>query len=196
MEFSCDIQASIESYKRQWETIPGLVKIQEDLDRYDMVIKQTKPEVLIECGTHKGVSASWFAERIPSVISIDIDDIVDEELREHNQITWIIGSSTNADIVNTVTDLIQNRTTMVILDSDHSTYHVLNELEIYTEMTSPGQYLIVEDGICRYVSTPVTGNGPLEAIETFFPKHGWERDTNIEGMFPATHHLGGWWLKN
>ena len=34
---------------------------------------------------------------------------------------------------------------MVVLDSDHSRKHVLRELQLYSQVVTPGQYIAVED---------------------------------------------------
>ena len=57
---------------------------------------------------------------------------------------------------------------MVILDSNHRKKYVLNEMELYGPMVSPGCYMIVED--THLNGHPIESNygpGPLEAIKDF-----------------------------
>lgn len=187
------IDASVAAYRRQWDTIPGLVKVAEDLHRYEQIIETTRPEVIIECGTWSGASAAWFADHDVDVITIDT---VDNRTVNHDRVTYLHGSSTDPDIVRKATELAAGRRTMVILDSDHSAVHVAAELEAYGPLVSPGCYLIVEDTICRFVpGTPVTAAGPLDAVEAFLPRPGWEHDQELLDLHPVSHHPGGWLRK-
>lgn len=187
-----DLAASVDSYPRQWATVPGMVKVQEDLDRYAHVITATQPEVLVECGTWSGRSAAWFAGHGLDVVSIDLNPPRDE-WKGHPRVTWVEGSSTSPAVVALVASIVEGRRATVVLDSDHAPMHVAAEMADYGPLVAPGCYMVVEDGICRFVpGTPVTDAGPLDAIEAFLPCAGWERDVEVEGLYPVTHHPAGW----
>jgi cephalosporin hydroxylase len=87
------------------------------------------------------------------VIGIDI------EIRKHNReeiekhpmatrITLLEGSSVADDIVAEVTRLVGNSTrALVILDSNHTHEHVLEELQLYSPLVHKGGYLVILDTI-------------------------------------------------
>ena len=187
-----DLAASVESYPRQWDTVPGLVKVAEDLRRYETVLAVTGPEVVVECGTWTGRSAAWFADLGVDVVTVDVNPPSPDHAR--GRVTWLPGNSASAAVAAEVRARVAGRRAMVVLDSDHSPRHVLAEMALYGGLVADGCYMVVEDGICRFVpDTPATEAGPLDAIETFLAANrGWVRDLDVEGMFPVTHHPCGW----
>ena len=57
---------------------------------------------------------------------------------------------------------------MVSLDSSHAKNHVLKELYAYSELVSPGNYLVIEDTNLGHLVQPQLGaKGPMEAMEEF-----------------------------
>ena len=136
------------------------------------IIFEIKPDVIIECGTAKGGSALFLASMCDlvkngKVITIDIKNI--KGLPQHRRIKYLIGSSTSKEIIEKIKSLIRkNDKVMVVLDSNHTKPHVLNELRLYNKLVTKGNYLIVED--TQLNGHPVMtqfGPGPMEAVESF-----------------------------
>jgi cephalosporin hydroxylase len=101
-----------------------------------------------------------------SVITVDVE--ARSTRPTHPRITYITGSSIDASTVQRVNDLAAGARVMVILDSDHSKSHVLQEIELYAPFVQLGDYLIVEDtNINGHPTFPEYGAGPMEAVETF-----------------------------
>lgn len=186
-----DVDASLAATSRQ--NAGGAVKVAEDLERYEAVIATTKPEVIVECGTWLGGSAVWFAERVPSVITVDVEP--QPRPTSPPTITWMVGDSTHPDMVAMIAGLLGDRRTMVVLDSAHDAAHVRREIELYGPLVTPGCYLVVEDGIARWMHEAYSGS-PLDAIEhALVGSDDWERDTAIEAMHPVSMHPAGWWIR-
>ena len=147
-----------------------------DLWTYEEILNETRPDVLIEMGTFKGGSALYFASLFDlmkhgRVITIDIEDQPGKP--QHDRITYLLGSSTAPEIVAKVKSLIQpGERVMVSLDSDHRAAHVSKELSIYSEMVTPGSYLVVEDTHFNgHPILPHFGPGPHEAVDAFLAGH-------------------------
>jgi cephalosporin hydroxylase len=100
---------------------------------------------------------------------ITIDTAPAEPLPEHPRITWLKGSSTDPSVVADVRQRLRGtERVMVILDADHSRAHVLDELAVYGDIVSVGDYLIVEDtNVNGHPVLPEHGPGPAEAVREF-----------------------------
>jgi cephalosporin hydroxylase len=62
------------------------------------------------------------------------------------------GSSTAHNIISNVKSKIKkDETVLVILDSNHSKQHVLDELNAYSSIVSAGSYIVATDGIMELV---------------------------------------------
>jgi cephalosporin hydroxylase len=143
-----------------------------DLWIYQEIIYKLKPDVIIETGTAQGGSALFLASMCDlvsngKVLTIDIKDEADRP--RHSRIQYLIGSSTSEEIVERVSALIGDTDkVLVILDSDHSKEHVLNELRVYSKFITRGSYLIVEDtNLNGRPVVPGFGPGPKEAVDEF-----------------------------
>lgn len=158
-----------------WLGIPTQ-KYPSDLWIYQEIIFETKPDIIIECGTLYGGSALFMASICDllnrgRVITIDIENYHNRPV--HQRITYLIGSSTSDKIVGEIRRLIRgDEKIMVVLDSDHHKEHVLNELRIYSQFVTVGNYLIVEDtNINGHPVLPSFGPGPQEAVEEFLKEN-------------------------
>ncbi len=154
-----------------WSGVP-IGKCPSDLWVYQEIIFETKPDVIIECGTGSGGSALFLAQHCDLVHSgrvITIDIIEQPNRPTHERITYITGSSTADDTLRRIRELIgSSDKVLVILDSDHSKNHVLQELNHYKGLVTVGSYIIVEDTIIG--GHPVKRHrrpGPMEAIMEF-----------------------------
>lgn len=163
-----------------------LIQLPEDMLRIQEVIYRLQPDCIIETGVAHGGSLVFYASICHAlgkgrVIGVDI------EIRPRNRveiekhplaayITLIEGDSTAPATLNQVKSLV-NATdkVMVVLDSDHSRQHVLNELNAYRDLVTPGAYLVATDGIVRDLADVprgeeyLRGGSPTEAVAEFLP---------------------------
>src|SRR5690606_19131155 len=142
-------------YGFSWMGRP-IIQLPEDMIRIQEVVYRLKPDVIVETGVAHGGSLIFYASLCKAmergrVIGIDI------EIRPHNRkaieahelagfITLVEGSSTDPAIVQEVKSLVApGETAIVILDSNHSKQHVLDELEAYADLVSVGSYIVACD---------------------------------------------------
>ncbi len=137
---------------------------------YQEIIHEVKPDVIIETGTMDGGSALFMASSRP----------------QHDRITYLLGSSTSEEIVHRVRGLINGQEkVLVVLDSDHRMEHVLQELQIYSQMVTLGSYMIVEDtNMNGHPVAPEFGPGPMEAVQEFLKdSDAFEIDKRLEKFY-------------
>lgn len=145
-----------------------------DLWIYQELLAELKPDLIIETGTAAGGSALYLASICDllgngKIVTIDIKDR--SERPRHKRIRYVLGSSTDADIIDLVkqeVDAADVSTVLVILDSNHTASHVSRELELYTPFVTPGSYVIVEDtNVNGHPVMRSYGPGPMEGMRAF-----------------------------
>ena len=166
-------------YNFSWLGIP-VIQYPQDLVAYQELIWSVRPEWIVETGVARGGSVVFAASMLAllggagRVVGVDID------VRPHNRrrieehpmaerITLIEGSSTDAAVVRQVAELVSDKRTLVVLDSNHTHEHVLEELRAYAPMVEEGSYLVV----CDTSIASLPGNG--------YPDRPWSAEDN-----PAT----------
>lgn len=163
-------------FANQWMGIPT---IQNPFDVWvtQEILYEVKPDFVVECGTFKGGSAVMWAMMLqeinPSarVITIDIADMRTPRAKSgiaQRKVDFLLGSSTSPRVVAEVTRRVKGKKVVVILDSDHTAEHVLNELRAYAPLVNMGSYIVVQDGVINGHPLPsTTGPGPWEAVHQF-----------------------------
>jgi cephalosporin hydroxylase len=169
-------------YNFDWLGRP-IIQFPQDIVGLQEIIWEVKPDLIIETGVAHGgslvLSASILAlldiedgrifdssRKNRRVLGIDID------IRDHNRIeieshflsSWITlleGSSTDTNLVDEVSSLAKGyKNVMVLLDSNHTYAHVLEELNAYSKLVSLNSYLIVYDTFVHFVPKDTFQNRP------------------------------------
>lgn len=173
------------TYNFTWMGRP-IIKFPNDMIAQQEIVWRTKPDLIIETGIAHGGSIVFSASLLEligkgQVIGIDID------IRKHNRaeierhpmakrITMIEGGSTAPDVFERVKDLARDaRSVMVILDSNHSHQHVLDELNLYADLVTVGNYVILPDTFIEFFPKGYysadrpwdVGNNPWTAMKQF-----------------------------
>ena len=178
------------------------------------VIWAQKPDIIIETGVARGGSMVMMAAMLQligkgKVIGVDID------IRAHNReaieghpmasrIDLIEGPSTDKETIARVIDAIPSGSSvMVVLDSDHSRDHVLDELRTYAPLVTSGQFLVVADTLLGFVSPEQTptkrskvwlpGDEPHAAVDTFLKETDrFVADDVVNGKLVMSSSPGGY----
>lgn len=175
------------SYSFSWLGVP-IIQLPEDVIRYQEAVWALKPDVIVETGVAHGGSAIFSASlcRLMGhgrVIAVDI------EIRPHNRkrieehsfadlITLIEGSSTDSLVVERIRNHIKlGEKVLVVLDSDHSYKHVMDELEAYAPLVSEGSWIVATDGLMQDLTdvprgqTDWNNDNPARAARDFAAKN-------------------------
>lgn len=178
----------------------NVYKFTTDLWIYQEILFETKPDLIIECGTSHGGSALYLATLCDilgrgRVATIDVTKR--EGHQEHPRIQYFLGSSADQQIFTQIKNLIHgNEKVMVILDSDHHKDHVQKEMELYGPLVTKGCYMIVEDSnIGGHPVRKDFGPGPMEALLEYVGTHkDFGIDRSREKLF-LTQNPSGYLLK-
>ena len=150
----------------------NIQKCPMDLFIYQEILYDVRPDLIIETGTAAGGSAYYLAHICDilgsgKIITVDIG--LDKTRPFHPRISYLLGSSVDPTIIEKIkSNINQELTVLVILDSHHSKDHVLKELNLYDKFVTKDSYMIVEDSnVNGHPVFLAHGSGPMEAINEF-----------------------------
>jgi cephalosporin hydroxylase len=170
-----------------------------DMWVYQEILFETRPDVILETGTHRGGSALFFASMcdligVGRVLTVDITEKPDRP--EHPRITYLLGSSTSEETLAAMNGAIgSGERVMVVLDANHHADHVLQEMRLYAPLVTPGNYMIVEDTNIGYWK-PEWEPGPMRAVEQFLAEDDRFTIDRAREKFFMTWNPNGYLLRN
>ncbi|MBC6369019.1 CmcI family methyltransferase [Algoriphagus sp. AK58] len=155
-------------HKVTYKGVP-CIKCPFDYVLYQMIIDEIKPDLIIEIGTNKGGSTLYLADLLELqgkgvVHSIDISDGCSQLVKDHPRISLFHQGWENYDLA-----MASNYSkVLVIEDASHYYPSTLGAIQKFSQVVTPGSYLIVEDGIIDDLGLKKEyQGGPVKAIEEF-----------------------------
>jgi len=203
-------------YNFVWMGIP-VIQLPQVLQIKQELIWEIKPNVIIETGVAWGGSLIFYASLMsamvecefiknPRIICVEVNMSTEnkENLSAHPLFrkfcSILDGSSIDTSIVDLIAKKIKpDDKVMVVLDSNHTHQHVLNELELYYKLVSNNSCFIVEDTAIEWhqASSSIRpwgpGNSPYSAIEEFLKSNAGS-EFNLERIWTDKAVISG--MKN
>jgi len=198
-----------------------IIQYPQDMIAVQELIWAVKPDLIIETGIAHGgsliLSAASLAlldlndavqqgttldptrsKRLVIGVDVDIRKLNRKEIENHflfSRIKLVEGSSTDPKIISKIKQFSEPfKTVMVMLDSNHTKDHVLNELIAYAPLVSRNSYCIVFDTVIEDLSgvdwvnrSWGLGNNPKIAVDEFLKiNSNFEIDKNLQNKLQIT----------
>lgn len=172
------------SYNFTWLGRP-IIQYPGDIVALQELIWSIKPDLIVETGIAHGGSLILSASMLQligkgEVLGIDIDIRAHNrvEIEKHpmaHRIKMIEGSSIDPQISRQVHEIAEKaEKVLIILDSNHTHAHVLDELKLYSDLVKKGSYLIVFDTVVEDMPEDAfpdrpwgKGDNPMTAVHEF-----------------------------
>ncbi|WP_232465306.1 cephalosporin hydroxylase family protein [Oleiphilus messinensis] len=199
-----------------------IIQFPQDIVQLQEVVWSVKPDLIIETGIAHGgsliLSAAMlsmldYCEAVEQGCVLDPNESnrrvlgIDIEIRPHNlkaieehplhhKIDMLQGSSIDTDIINRVHEYASKyERVLVILDSNHTHEHVLEELRAYAPLTTKGSYCIVFDTVVEDLPDSLfpdrpwgQGNNPKTAVMQYLDELN-EKDIHSKGGIPLKFEI-------
>ena len=197
-KFNIESNKSKYSYNFSWLGRP-IIQYPQDIVAMQELIWNIKPDLIIETGIAHGGSLILYASILEligkgNILGIDID------IRPHNKneieshkmfkrIKMIEGSSIDPEIIKRVEKIAEGKKTiMVLLDSNHTHEHVLQELNLYSKFVTLNSYMVCFDTIVEDMPEGYlpgrnwgVGNNPKTAVYEFLNgNNNFEIDKSVD----------------
>lgn len=202
------------SYQWTWLGVP-IIQMPSDMVAIQEIIWNTRPDLIIETGIARGGSLILSASILEllgegKVLGVDID------IRPHNRdaiashplskrIELIQADALATELHERLAQEVSRYSrVMVILDSNHTHDYVLEELKIYAEYVSIGQYLVVADTVIEHIPPQVhrprpwgPGNNPATAVSEFLKNDSrFVQDKIMNSKVLISSSPGGYLIRN
>lgn len=170
------------TYQFTWLGFP-VIQLADDLIQVQELIYKEKPDFIVETGIARGGSIIFYSSICKlinhgKVIGVDIKirkknkELLDKSFLK-NYFKLIESDSNNKKLILKLKNLLKNKKTLVILDSNHEYEHVLKELINYGEIITKGSFILVTDGIVDTMTYSPRrkiynkNGGPLKALKEY-----------------------------
>ncbi|EKD41143.1 MAG: Cephalosporin hydroxylase [uncultured bacterium] len=163
-----------------------VLQVPHDMFALQEIIFKTRPKYIIELGVCWGGSLLFYStlmEILGGEKIIGVDVYIPEDLKErlyaHRQLSsrieLIQASSIEKSTIEKVKEMTKgSREVMILLDSNHTHDHVLEELRLYSPFVGKGYYMICGDTIVEKIDRQThrerpwgPGNNPMTALKAF-----------------------------
>ena len=170
------------TYQFSWLGFP-IIQLPDDIIQIQEFLFKEKPDFIVETGVAHGGSIIFYSSickllKKGKVIGIDIKIrkknrklLENSNLKKYFQL--IESSSTSLKTILQIKNIIRNKKTFVILDSNHTCEHVYKELKLYGDILKKGSVILITDGIVdtmKFSPRRLIYNregGPLIALNKF-----------------------------
>ena len=177
------------AYHFTWMGRP-IIQVPQDVLAMQELVWTVRPDLIVETGVAHGGSLVFYASMLELLGDADRRVIgIDVDIRAHNRaalerhpmmkrISLIEGSSIAPEVVKRVHEVARGKRVLLVLDSNHTHDHVLQELELYTPLVPKGSYAVVFDTVIEempaefYGDRPWhPGNSPQSAVREFLVRN-------------------------
>jgi cephalosporin hydroxylase len=209
-EFVVDSDKYNYAYQWTWCGLP-ILQLPQDVVATQEIIFRCRPTVIIETGVAWGGGIALYATlmdllggRLVVGVDLNLAQSVVADIKSvgfKTPVDFYHGSSTSEDVFRQISGSLKpDDRVMVLLDSNHTHAHVLDELHRYAPLVTPGQYCIVSDTIVEFIPTQEhrprpwgQGDNPMTAVRAYLTESdAFEVDQDLDARLLMSFNPSGY----
>jgi cephalosporin hydroxylase len=181
------------------------LQLPQDLMAIAEIIEKTRPGLIIEIGVAWGGGLLFYKGQSDAfTVLFGVDLFFSQEFMEYVEDERLIKLFRGSSIENSRCEKVSAwasfacKPTMLILDSNHTHDHVLQELRMYSPLVGVGGYIVVCDTVIEYLPKDPDrewgpGNNPKTAVDAFLAENDrFVVDHEISDKLLLTCNPGGY----